>query len=193
MRAFILRRLALITNGFGNVILLGSRHSADTLRLREFLSRNAYPYTYVDLDTDKDSQALLDRFEVKLSEIPVIICNRGNVLRNPTIAGSGRLPRLQREHRRRAGARRHHRGRRPVRPRRRCLCRFGRSRRSRDRSRISRRPGRIQLKDRKLSRLSHRSLRSGAGEPRPGAGAKIRRENDDRPRRRAPRLQRAAL
>jgi thioredoxin reductase (NADPH) len=40
MRAFILRRLALITKNFGNVILMGSRHSADTLRLREFLGRN---------------------------------------------------------------------------------------------------------------------------------------------------------
>jgi thioredoxin reductase (NADPH) len=85
MRAFILRRLALISHSFGNIILLGSRHSANTLHLREFLSRNAHPYTYVDLDTDKDSQTLLDRFQVKLSEIPVIVCNaRGTVLRNPT-------------------------------------------------------------------------------------------------------------
>ena len=49
MRAFILRRLLLISQGQGNVILLGSRHSANTLRLREFLSRNGYPYRYVDL------------------------------------------------------------------------------------------------------------------------------------------------
>ena len=84
MRAFILRRLALISGGFGNVILMGSRHSANTLRLREFLSRNAYPYTYVDLDTDKTSQELLDRFAVKLTEIPVVICNGVNVLRNPS-------------------------------------------------------------------------------------------------------------
>src|ERR1019366_9372711 len=84
MRAFILRRLALISHGFGNVILLGSRHSANTLRLREFLSRNAHPYTYVDLDTDKDSQTLLDRFHVQLSEVPVVICNFRTVLRNPT-------------------------------------------------------------------------------------------------------------
>src|SRR5262249_31466478 len=84
MRAFILRRLALITNNLGNLILMGSRHSAATLRLREFLGRNAHPYTYVDLDTDKMSQELLDRFQVKLDEIPVVICNEGNVLRNPT-------------------------------------------------------------------------------------------------------------
>jgi len=84
MRAFILRRLALITRGQGNVIMMGSRHCANTLRLREFLGRNAYPYTYVDLDTDKASQALLDRFEVKLSDVPVVICNGRTVLRNPS-------------------------------------------------------------------------------------------------------------
>ena len=45
MRAFILRRLSLITEGMGNVIILGSRHSANTLRLREFLTRNGHPHT----------------------------------------------------------------------------------------------------------------------------------------------------
>ncbi|MGC9993750.1 MAG: FAD-dependent oxidoreductase [Terriglobia bacterium] len=84
MRAFILRRLALISRGYGNVILMGSRHSAGTLRLREFLSRNGYPYTNVDLDTDSASQQLLDRFEVKLEEIPVVICDGRTVLRNPS-------------------------------------------------------------------------------------------------------------
>lgn len=85
MRAFILRRLELISRGYGNLILLGSRHSAQTLRLREFLTRNGHPYTYVDLDTDKASQELLDRFNVGLDEIPVTICGTGTVLRNPTI------------------------------------------------------------------------------------------------------------
>jgi thioredoxin reductase (NADPH) len=84
MRAYILRRLALITNHFGNVILMGSRHSADTLRLREFLGRNGHPHTYVDLDTDKMSQELLDRFAVKLAEVPVVICDNRWVLRNPS-------------------------------------------------------------------------------------------------------------
>jgi thioredoxin reductase (NADPH) len=84
MRAFILRRLALINQGFGNVVLMGSRHSANTLHLREFLTRNAHPYVYIDLDTDKASQELLDRFEVKMSEIPVVVCNGSTVLRNPT-------------------------------------------------------------------------------------------------------------
>jgi len=85
MRAFILRRLELINRGQGNIILMGSRHSAQTLRLREFLNRNGHPYTYVDLETDKTSQEILDRFAVKMDEIPVIVCGAtGCVFRNPT-------------------------------------------------------------------------------------------------------------
>jgi thioredoxin reductase (NADPH) len=85
MRAFILRRLALVSEGSGNVTILGSQHLPDTLRLREFLTRNGYPYGYVDLDRDKESQELLDRFGIKIDEVPVVICAASkNVLRNPT-------------------------------------------------------------------------------------------------------------
>src|SRR5579864_7413949 len=84
MRAFILRRILLLSNGYGNVVLMGSRHSAATLRLREFLTRNGHPHTYVDLDVDKGAQELLDRFAVNVEEVPVVICNGKTVLRNPS-------------------------------------------------------------------------------------------------------------
>ena len=84
MRAFIQRRLALIAEGLGNVIILGSRHSANTLRLREFLTHNGHPHTYIDLDSDTTAQELLDRFNLKIDEIPVVICSGKAVLRNPT-------------------------------------------------------------------------------------------------------------
>ena len=84
MRAFLLRRVALISEGLGNVIVLGSQHSSNTLRLREFLTRNGHPHSYVDLDSDKASQELLDRFEIKLDDVPVVICGGTKVLRNPT-------------------------------------------------------------------------------------------------------------
>ena len=83
MRAFILRRVAMISQGWGNVTVLGSQHSSDTLRLREFLTRNGHPYLYVD--RDQASQELLDRFGIKLEEIPVVICSATRVvMRNPT-------------------------------------------------------------------------------------------------------------
>jgi thioredoxin reductase (NADPH) len=85
MRAFILRRLMLIDRHQGNLILLGSRHSAKTLYLREFLTRNEHPFTYIDLDVDTSSQEILDRFSISPDEIPVVICTAKYVLKNPTI------------------------------------------------------------------------------------------------------------
>src|SRR5262245_33208455 len=40
MRAFILRRLELIAQDMGDVVVIGSAHSAGTLRVQEFLTRN---------------------------------------------------------------------------------------------------------------------------------------------------------
>ena len=64
MRAFILRRLELIANDMGDVVVIGSAHSAGTLRVKEFLTRNGHPYQYVDLDRDRASQEVLDQFQV---------------------------------------------------------------------------------------------------------------------------------
>ena len=83
MRAFILRRVELIAQGLGDVVLIGSDHSADTLRVKEFLTRNNHPYTFVDLDRDADVQELLDRVQVSPSDVPVLICRGTTVLRNP--------------------------------------------------------------------------------------------------------------
>ena len=84
MRAFILRRVALIADGLGDATLIGSAHSAGTLRLQEFLTRNGHPYTYVDVDRDADVQALLDRFHVGVEDVPIVICRGEVVLKNPS-------------------------------------------------------------------------------------------------------------
>ena len=82
MRAFILRRVELIVAGVGDIVLVGSTYSADTLRIREFLMRNGHPYSYIDLERDPDVQNLLKSFQVSASEIPVLICRGQIVLRN---------------------------------------------------------------------------------------------------------------
>jgi thioredoxin reductase (NADPH) len=84
MRAFILRRVELISAGVGDIVLVGSSHSAGTLRIKEFLMRNGHPYSYVDLERDPDVQNLLDSFQISASEIPVLICRGQVALRNPT-------------------------------------------------------------------------------------------------------------
>jgi len=84
MRAFILRRARMIASGLGDVVLIGSRHSQETLRIQEFLTRNSHPYLSIDLDRDTGVQELLDRFQVAVTDIPVIICRGEVILRNPT-------------------------------------------------------------------------------------------------------------
>jgi thioredoxin reductase (NADPH) len=83
MRAFILRRVELIAHAFGDAVVLGSTHCAETLRVKQFLSRNGHPYTYLDLDRESDIQTLLDRFHVTPDDVPVLICG-DTVLKNPT-------------------------------------------------------------------------------------------------------------
>jgi thioredoxin reductase (NADPH) len=84
MRAFILRRVGLIASHSGDVILIGSTRSAATLRLQQFLTRNTFPYLNLDVDTDPSVRDLLERFHVRLEDIPVVLCRGELVLRNPS-------------------------------------------------------------------------------------------------------------
>jgi thioredoxin reductase (NADPH) len=85
LRAFILRRTLLMTRSAGNVVLIGSRHSAGTLTLQEFLTRNNQPYSYLDADRDAGVQRTLEGFGMGVDDVPVFICSGKQVLRKPTI------------------------------------------------------------------------------------------------------------
>jgi thioredoxin reductase (NADPH) len=84
MRAFILRRTGLISQGRGAMVVLGSRHSAGTLRIQEFLTRNGHPYTMIDVERDPSAQALLDQFGVGIADVPIVICRGVRMLKNPS-------------------------------------------------------------------------------------------------------------
>ena len=84
--AFIARRIFLIANSVGDAVLIGSSHSGDTMRLREFLTRNGHPHHYLDIDTDPTVPTILDQFGIPVTDIPVLICRGEQALRNPTNA-----------------------------------------------------------------------------------------------------------
>src|ERR1700690_788820 len=84
LKAFVLRRVFLISNSVGDAVLIGSNHSSDTLRLREFLARNAQPHSYLDVEVDPDVQTVLDQFEIPIADIPVLICRGTVAMRNPS-------------------------------------------------------------------------------------------------------------
>ncbi len=86
MRAFILRRVALIQEGGVGSLLVGRPGSPDLVRLQGFLSRNAYPYTVLDAATDEEARAAVERFGVQPHELPLMICPNGSFLKRPSDA-----------------------------------------------------------------------------------------------------------
>ncbi len=83
MRALILRRVGLLETGAGGPVIVGDGSSADVVRLRNFLARNGVPHVLLDRSEDPDARALLDRYAPDPSELPLVVCPDGTVLRNP--------------------------------------------------------------------------------------------------------------
>jgi thioredoxin reductase (NADPH) len=86
MRAFILRRVNLIRHVHGGVVVIGPAHTADTLRLIQFLSRNAYPHRLVDTEHDAGGDGFLDCLSLGAADLPVVIAPGHRVLRKPSLA-----------------------------------------------------------------------------------------------------------
>lgn len=91
MRAFILRRLGILERNFGGAIVVGRHGDADTLRVRRFLKRNGFPHSLVCLGEDGEANALLERYEARPEDAPIVICADGEVLRNPSILDVARV------------------------------------------------------------------------------------------------------
>jgi thioredoxin reductase (NADPH) len=83
MRAFILRRVGLVDAGAGTV-LIGAAGNAALSRLQGFLARNAFPYVVLDASTDEEGRALIERLGIHGSDLPLMVCPNGAVLKNPT-------------------------------------------------------------------------------------------------------------
>jgi thioredoxin reductase (NADPH) len=86
MRALILRRVLLIEAGTGGPVLIGPEDSPDVVRLQGFLTRNAYPYQVFDSRTDHDAAELVQKYAPDPKDLPLAVCPRGAILKNPSEA-----------------------------------------------------------------------------------------------------------
>jgi thioredoxin reductase (NADPH) len=85
MRALILRRVGLVESGVGPIII-GRADTADVVRLEGFLTRNGHPHQKLEPETDPCANALLERFDVDIHDLPIVLCPSGELLRNPSEA-----------------------------------------------------------------------------------------------------------
>src|ERR1700688_3039774 len=95
LKAFLTRRTLLLSDGFEGIKIVGSRFSPDAHRLRDFATRNAIPFTWLDLESDEQAETLLRQFDVPASATPVVIGREGRYLANPTVAELGHCAGLE--------------------------------------------------------------------------------------------------
>ena len=84
MRALILRRVGLLETGAGGPVIVGRPDNGDVLRLEGFLRRNGHPHQTLNPETDAEAKVLIERFHVDASQLPIVLCPGGQLLRNPS-------------------------------------------------------------------------------------------------------------
>jgi thioredoxin reductase (NADPH) len=84
MRALILRRVVLIETGAGGPVLIGPETHPDVVRLQGFLARNGHPCQVLDPVRDRDAASLVERYAPNLKDLPLAVCPKGTILKNPT-------------------------------------------------------------------------------------------------------------
>jgi thioredoxin reductase (NADPH) len=88
MRAFILRRAALLEENSVGTVILGDAGAPDTVRLRGFLVRNSYPHSLIDANAP-DGERLVKRLGVDLDDLPLLVCPSGTLLKRPSDSQAG--------------------------------------------------------------------------------------------------------
>jgi thioredoxin reductase (NADPH) len=83
MRALILRRMGLLEQNVGPLIL-GRAENREVLRLEGFLRRNGHPFHTLDPERDEAAKTLVRQYHLAPSDLPVVFCLNGQHLNNPT-------------------------------------------------------------------------------------------------------------
>ena len=85
LRAFMARRHLLHEMGdFAGLRVIGSRYSKHTLRVREFLTRNLVPFTWLDLEEDPQVKQFLEQTGLTEAHTPVVTWGQKLLLCNPS-------------------------------------------------------------------------------------------------------------
>jgi thioredoxin reductase (NADPH) len=84
LRALILRRMLLLEASAGGPVIVGYADDRDVLRLEGFLRRNGHPQQTLNAAVDTEAKVLIERFHIDSTQLPVVLCPNGELLRNPT-------------------------------------------------------------------------------------------------------------
>jgi thioredoxin reductase (NADPH) len=83
VRALILRRVGLVETNASGPVLIAAPQSADLMRLRGFLTRNAHPHQVLDAAQDEATATLFARHGAVADDV-LALCPNGAALVNPS-------------------------------------------------------------------------------------------------------------
>ncbi len=78
--------LANFRPNLAGIRVVGPRWSANTHEVKDFLARNQIPYRWLDVETNTDAQALVERFKVAAGDLPLVLFEDGTHLLRPNNA-----------------------------------------------------------------------------------------------------------
>ena len=85
VKAFLLRRTLILEDGFEGVRIIGSRFSPEAHQLRDFATRNAVPFRFMDLETDQEAESILRELGISPAETPIVLGRGGKFHLRPSI------------------------------------------------------------------------------------------------------------
>jgi thioredoxin reductase (NADPH) len=83
LKAFLARRLLLLSAAADTLRIIGSEFTPASMALREYAARNRLPHQWIDADDEADVAALLEGMNVTAADLPIVITQRG-LLRRAT-------------------------------------------------------------------------------------------------------------
>jgi thioredoxin reductase (NADPH) len=68
---------------FEGIKIIGYQWSPLSHRIKDFLTGNLIPYKWIDIELNKDAEELLNLHKIETKELPVVIFENGDILKNP--------------------------------------------------------------------------------------------------------------
>ncbi|MEM7381130.1 MAG: FAD-dependent oxidoreductase [Bacteroidota bacterium] len=85
LNAFLLRQQTVLNEFSGGMKLIGSGNSKQTYAIRDFMEKNHMWYTFLDVDTSSEAIELLENFNLKKEDLPILINSEAKVCQNPSL------------------------------------------------------------------------------------------------------------
>ncbi len=85
LNAFLLRQETVLTEIVGGIKLVGSGNSKETYIVRDFMEKNHIWHNFLNIDESEEAKTLLETFNIKEEQLPIIINEDANVCTNITL------------------------------------------------------------------------------------------------------------